>query len=289
MRSCSRRCRAGRPGRRRGPALAPATGREPRPLIEAHGAYVFGVLVAMRSLPEDDRVRATRRSTFVATPDLLVTVRKTPRGRDSRSTPPRLRPSAGRARPSVRSSIGSSTTSPRPSSSFLDADLRRDRRARGSRSTTWPPAPGADSHGGASPRAPPPSANGLATRAAVRRVLDGRSRSASTRSSRSSRAPLRRHVRDARARDRGARRRAGPSRGVRDHLQAKVAESQNDVAKKLTVIASLVLVPSLIVGFYGQNFEGAFDEALLDARRLDRPHRRSTIVQLALFRWRRWI
>ena len=49
--------------------------------------------------------------------------------------------------------------------------------------------------------------------------------------------------------------------GVRDFLQAKITESQNDVAKKLTVIASLVLVPSLIVGFYGQNFGSAFDDA----------------------------
>ena len=39
-----------------------------------------------------------------------------------------------------------------------------------------------------------------------------------------------------------------------------IAESQNEVAKKLTVIASLVLVPSLIVGFYGQNFVSEFDK-----------------------------
>ena len=49
--------------------------------------------------------------------------------------------------------------------------------------------------------------------------------------------------------------------GVRDHHQSKVVEGQSEVAKKLTVIASLVLVPSLIVGFYGQNFEAAFDDA----------------------------
>ena len=47
--------------------------------------------------------------------------------------------------------------------------------------------------------------------------------------------------------------------GVRDHLQAKIAENQNEVGKKLTVIASLVLVPTLIVGYYGQNFASAFD------------------------------
>ena len=76
--------------------------------------------------------------------------------------------------------------------------------------------------------------------------------------------------------------------GVRDY-QAKITEQQNDVSKKLTVIASLVLVPSLIVGFYGQNFGEAFQDwywsigvsvGLIVA---------TTIVQVALFRWRRWI
>ena len=77
--------------------------------------------------------------------------------------------------------------------------------------------------------------------------------------------------------------------GVRDYYQAKIAEQQNEVAKKLTVIASLVLVPSLIVGFFGQNFAGEFrawywgigiSVGLIVA---------TTIVQLALFRWRHWL
>jgi magnesium transporter len=77
--------------------------------------------------------------------------------------------------------------------------------------------------------------------------------------------------------------------GVRDYYQAKIAEQQNEVAKKLTVIASLVLVPSFIVGFFGQNFAGEFrawywgigiSVGLIVA---------TTIVQLALFRWRRWL
>lgn len=77
--------------------------------------------------------------------------------------------------------------------------------------------------------------------------------------------------------------------GVRDYYQAKIAEQQNEVAKTLTVIASLVLVPSLIVGFYGQNFAGHFGDwywsfgvsvGLIVA---------TTVVQLVLFRWRRWL
>ena len=55
------------------------------------------------------------------------------------------------------------------------------------------------------------------------------------------------------------------------------------------MIASLVLVPSFIVGFFGQNFAGEFrawywgigiSVGLILA---------TTIVQLALFRWRRWL
>jgi magnesium transporter len=41
---------------------------------------------------------------------------------------------------------------------------------------------------------------------------------------------------------------------VRDYAQAKVAEDQNEVMKRLTVVASLLLLPTFIVGLYGQNF-----------------------------------
>ena len=77
--------------------------------------------------------------------------------------------------------------------------------------------------------------------------------------------------------------------GVRDFHQAKVAEGQNDVAKKLTVIASLVLVPSLIVGFYGQNFEGIFDNPLWSLSVSGGLILATTVLQLILFRWRSWI
>jgi magnesium transporter len=42
--------------------------------------------------------------------------------------------------------------------------------------------------------------------------------------------------------------------GVRDYSQAKIANDQNEVMKRLTVIASLLLLPTFIVGLYGQNF-----------------------------------
>jgi len=42
--------------------------------------------------------------------------------------------------------------------------------------------------------------------------------------------------------------------GVRDYSQAKIANDQNEVMKRLTVIAALLLLPTFIVGLYGQNF-----------------------------------
>jgi len=78
---------------------------------------------------------------------------------------------------------------------------------------------------------------------------------------------------------------------VRDYLQAKIANDQNEVMKKLTVIASVLLLPTFIVGLYGQNFRHHFPElgwqwgyawswALIVV---------TTIAQLAFFRWKRWI
>ena len=43
--------------------------------------------------------------------------------------------------------------------------------------------------------------------------------------------------------------------GVRDFHQAEVANDQNEVMKRLTVVASVLLLPTLIVGLYGQNFK----------------------------------
>ena len=77
---------------------------------------------------------------------------------------------------------------------------------------------------------------------------------------------------------------------VRDYHQARMAHEQNQVIRKLTVVASLVLFPTFIVGVYGQNFEHMpelgwklgylFSWGLIAV---------VTVAQLAFFRWRRWI
>jgi magnesium transporter len=43
--------------------------------------------------------------------------------------------------------------------------------------------------------------------------------------------------------------------GVRDYHQAKVANDQNEIMKRLTVVASLFLPATFIAGVYGMNFE----------------------------------
>jgi magnesium transporter len=41
---------------------------------------------------------------------------------------------------------------------------------------------------------------------------------------------------------------------ARDYAQARISIDQNEVVKRLTAIASILLVPTFIVGLYGQNF-----------------------------------
>jgi len=78
--------------------------------------------------------------------------------------------------------------------------------------------------------------------------------------------------------------------GVRDYLQGKISVDQNEVMKRLTLIASLLLLPTFIVGLYGQNF-------------VNIPELHwiwgywwswgwiigTTIGQLVFFRWKHWI
>jgi magnesium transporter len=77
---------------------------------------------------------------------------------------------------------------------------------------------------------------------------------------------------------------------ARDYHQSKIANDQNEVTKALTVIASVLLVPTFIVGLYGQNFRHIpelnwsfgywWSWGLIGI---------TTIAQLAFFRWLGWI
>jgi magnesium transporter len=256
-------------------------------VIEGHGAYVFGVLMAARPVPDEDRV-SYQEIDFVASPDLLVTARKTPQDGipfDVAGMHPASEQDASTGElvhrlvddvaesylealdavyaeiEELEDSIETWTTSRvRSRISELRHELLHSRRTV------------------------------AATRAAVRRVLDGRIEvgehalfpPAVERLFSDSYDTLVRLTEELDiARDLLA--------GVRDHHQSKIAEGQGEVAKTLTVIASLVLVPSLIVGYYGQNFESAFDDAYWSIGVSSGLIVVSTLVQLGLFRWRRWI
>ena len=78
--------------------------------------------------------------------------------------------------------------------------------------------------------------------------------------------------------------------GVRDYHQSKVANDQNEVMKRLTLVASIFLPPTFIVGLYGMNFghipelgwgQGyGFVWALIIV---------TTVAQVAYFRKRGWL
>jgi magnesium transporter len=78
--------------------------------------------------------------------------------------------------------------------------------------------------------------------------------------------------------------------GARDFYQAKVANDQNEVMKRLAVIASVLLLPTFIVGFYGQNFHKIpelnwtwgyyWTWGLIVV---------TTVAQLAFFKWKKWL
>jgi len=79
--------------------------------------------------------------------------------------------------------------------------------------------------------------------------------------------------------------------GVRDYHQAEIANEQNDIVKRLTAIASLLLLPTFIVGLYGQNFIKSMPEL-----RWKYGYQWSwtliivtTILQFWYFRRKRWI
>ena len=77
---------------------------------------------------------------------------------------------------------------------------------------------------------------------------------------------------------------------ARDYQQAKIANDQNEVTKKLAVIASVLLLPTFIVGLYGQNFDNipelhwafgywwSWGWIVL-----------TTVLQLVFYRWLGWI
>jgi magnesium transporter len=225
---------------------------EPRPRIESHGDYVFGLLLVPVAVPKEDRL-FYQEIDFVATHERMLTVSKTPPG--ERPFDPKPAQEACRVHEEVGMFVYHLVDE--IAERFLDLvdalddeideledtvaesavpvvgrrlrELRHD--VLGIRRTLSP------------------------SRDAVRRIVDNRVDlddaelfpheveiafgSAYDKFLRASEALD--SSRDSLA-------------GVRDYLQGKISNDQNEVMKRLTVIASLLLLPTFIVGLYGQNF-----------------------------------
>jgi magnesium transporter len=261
---------------------------EPRPRIESHGDYVLGILLLPIEVTAEDRLYY-QEVDFIATHDTLLTVSKTPPG--ERPFDPAPAKEACRAHDEVGMFVYHLVDE--VAEGFLDVidalddeiDRLEDmvsaesveeiaRRIRGLRH---------DLLGVRRTLAP--------TRDAVRKVVDDR-----VELDEGDLFPREVEISFANAFDKLLRASEGldASRdalsGIRDYLQGKIANDQNEVMKRLTVIASLLLVPTFIVGLYGQNFHHIpelgwsfgywWSWAWIAA---------TTLAQLAYFRWKRWI
>jgi magnesium transporter len=271
--------------------LAPARhADEPRPTLQSHGDYVFGVFLIAVAVPDEDRV-FYQEVDAVVTHDVLLTVSKTPPGEhpyDPRPARESCRPddNAGMMLYRLVDDIAEhyldlvdtldaeideledrvETASPEETRSRL-SELRHD--LLHIRRTLAP------------------------TRDAVRRVVDNVVEVDTGEEV----FPHEVEVAFNSAYDKLMRAFDGLElsrdliASVRDYLQAKVANDQNEVMKKLTVIASLLLLPTFIVGLYGQNFQHNFPElrwrfgygyswGLIIV---------TTLLQLWFFRRKKWI
>jgi len=260
---------------------------EPRPRMESHGDYVLGIFLVPVAVKEEDRVYY-QEIDFVATRDVLISVSKTPPGEQ----PFDPRPAKEACRLDEEVGMFVYHLLDEIAERYLDLvddlddeideledlvpdqppqvvghrlrELRED--VRGIRRTLAP------------------------TRDAIRKVLDDRVEldegelfprdveiafgDAYDKFLRASEALE--SSRDALA-------------SVRDYLQGKISNDQNEVMKRLTMIASLLLLPTFIVGLYGQNFVNIpelhwvwgywWSWGWIIA---------TTVAQLAFFRWKRW-
>jgi len=266
----------------------PEEGNEPRPKLVTHGSYAFGVLLLPVAVVDEDRVYYQEVG-LVLNVDLILTVRKTPANGDpldlsSVRESSRANSSSGMVAHMVVDEVAEgflnlidsvqdeideledhveqwSQERVRRRLSELRHDLLQIRRMLGP------------------------------TRDAARRVLDDRVELET-----GDLFPRETELHFGEAYDKLLRAGEGLElardliSGVRDYHQSKVAHEQNEVMKRLTVVASLLLVPTFIVGVYGQNFEHmpelhwmtgyAFSWAIILI---------TTVGQLFYFRWKKWI
>ena len=262
-------------------------GQDARPTLESHGTYVLGILLFPGRLDDADRV-VYHELGFVASPDALVTVRKT--GVDGHVVD-----LSGLEH--LNGSLGPGLLVHRlvdaAAESYLDlVDSLYEEIDRLEDHVDDPPAGAVQARLSALRHEMLHARrNASATRAAVRRVVDGRldlgaedalfPREAEQAFADSYDTLVRAVEELDVARDLLA--------SVRDYLQSRIAETQSEIVKRLTMVASLVLVPSLITGFYGQNFAGEFHRGFWSLGVSVGLIVATTLAQLAFFRWKRWL
>jgi magnesium transporter len=271
--------------------LAPAEHQdEPRPTLQSHGDYVFGVFLLAVAVPEEDRV-FYQEVDVVVTHDVILTVSKTPPGEH----PYDPRPARESCRPDDTAGMMFYRLVDDIAEHYLDLIDSLDEEI-DQLEDTVETLPAAQTRVRLSElrhdllhirRTLAP------TRDAIRRVVDNVVEVTEGEEV----FPHEVEVAFNSAYDKLLRAFDGLElsrdliASVRDYLQSKVANDQNEVMKKLTVIASVLLLPTFIVGLYGQNFKHHFPElgwqfgyawswALIVV---------TTIAQLVFFRRRNWI
>jgi magnesium transporter len=227
---------------------------EPRPTLQGHGTYVFGVFLVAVSVPEDDSVYY-QEIDMVLTHETLLTVRK---------TPPHGRPACDvdavkrTAKPSDSAGLLAYRLLDEIAERYLDlVDSLDDEIDELEDKVDTQPATTTRARVSALRHDLLHIRRTLSPmRDSVRRVIDG------TVEVEEGPEVFPHHVEVAfnAAYDKFLRASDGLDLardllgGVRDYSLAKIANDQNEVTKRLTVIASLLLVPTFIVGLYGQNF-----------------------------------
>jgi magnesium transporter len=271
--------------------LAPAEhADEPRPTLQSHGDYVFGVFLLAVAVPDEDRV-FYQEVDVVVTHDILVTVSKTPP--DEHPYDPR--PALESCRPDDTAGMMFYRLVDDIAEHYLDLIDALDEEI-DELEDTVETSPAAQTRVRLSElrhdllhirRTLAP------TRDAIRRVVDNVVEVTQGKEV----FPHEVEVAFNSAYDKLLRAFDGLElsrdliASVRDYLQSKVANDQNEVMKKLTVIASVLLLPTFIVGNYGQNFKHHFPElgwqwgyafawGLIIV---------TTAIQLAFFKRKKWI
>jgi magnesium transporter len=276
-----------------GPAIdllstPPAHGKEQRPRIESHGEYIFGVLLVPVAVRDEDRVY-NQEVDFVLAPEKFLTVSKAPAGEQ----PFDPRPAKESCLPDEPIGMYLYRLVDEVAERYLDLidDVNDEIDELEEAVDTWPPARIRDRVSALRHDLLHIRKTLGPTRDAARNVMDDR-----VELDEGELFPREVDLNFAEAYDKLLRASDGLDlsrdlvAGVRDYFQSKISNEQNEVVKRLTVIASILLLPTFIVGLYGQNFDHipelgwSFGYWWSWGWIVG-----STIAQLAWFRWKHWI